>query len=913
MTLRRRFILQLAPIISALLFAACSGGDTPTSTAGTPGATVTTVDPSATAEANSVSPYSLPTRDVAFSVQVPAGTVGPVAVRVFGASQWEIVRSVVLTQAGGDTWTATVPLEEGALARYVYDRGDLTDFESLVARREAAAPGLEMIWRIIQVGPELTEVHDTVATWTDAPSDPSVGSVSGVVNDAVTGLPVMDAEIGVAGMHTATDFDGRYRLDGVVAGEHLVTVHRGSGDYQAASLPVTVRTGADARSTFEVAPARAITIQIQTVLPEDFPAGAVVKLYGTAWQTGGQYYTAPDEPNGLAIPLASPVRGRETERVQFALNLYEGQSVTYRYTLAGPGLSSEQQMDGDQTARSFVASRAARTRTDQIDAFRPSGATEVVLRTRVPDNTPPDVPVQFVMGPGHWMVPDGNGQWSTVLYGKPGEVLDYALRLGDAVTAGADASDDAPDGKRTLEVPPTDTAYGITVTDWVGRPGIPFLEKDGLAEVRFRISVAAGTTNSGSVLTLIGTGDLEAGVVLSAAAGDPTLYEGTATLPAGAYSFNIEREGGGAESSISVLEPEFTVAFAEETIDSWVSGWAGELPNVVSRDERFQGGYYLPDFWSPGFAALTSSTTDALEGRSTALAALSSIWSYGRTQPEPFVENRALLAPSVATPRDALLQQAADARRNKVPLVLAPQFNMEMTPDGSSLAGPKSQAWLDAWLIEAERVWLWNAEVADDINADILLLPRPTFHVFDQSGWFPSQQSFDAFDRRLIELIAEVRERFHGQILVHGGETGMDAPGAADLVGVTTFDTGHPSLGASASVAQWRAAYDALFASRLDPIHDAWERPVFIYQLQAPSTPSAGDPTGEYQQARQLEGMLQALADRTWVVGALSWSYEMIEVPAIAGDGVRGRLAEAVLQKHYELFNPEDVAAKTSG
>ncbi len=920
---RRLPTARIAPValtlIVALLLAACSGGDpvaTPTATVpAAPSGSTATADPTATPEVSSVAPYALPTREVPFTVQLPAGTTGPVSVRVFGVSEFEIARSVALSQADGDRWTGSVPLEEGALVRYAYDRGTLEDFPSFIERREAPALALDTTWRIIHVAPDLAEVNDTVAMWADERATVPSGSVSGVITDSVTGDPVMDAEVSVTGMHTATDYDGSYRFSGVAAGEHVVTVHRATGDYKAISTPVTVRAGAEAAASLAVEPARRVTVQIQAIIPEDMPAGATVKVYGNAWQLGGHFYTAPGQPEGLRLPVGRAVRGRETERVQFAFDLYEGQPVSYRYTLAGPGLSSELRLDGEQAPRSFIASRASRVRVDEIEAFRPADQTEVVLRAEVPANTPEGVPIQFVMGPGHWMTEDEDGAWSTVLYGRPGDTLTYALRLGDDVEAGADSSAGAPLGRRTIEIPEADTALAVAVTDWVGRPGVAALADGELAEVEFRVTVPASTTDGDSTLRLVGTGELGEGIDLTVVPGTPTLYVGSASLPAGNYIYDVRRMPADPDGDpIPSAHPRnLEISLVEHVVNDWVSGWSAEIPNVQPRDDRFRGGYYLPDFWSPGFEALTRSTIDVIEERPNALAALSSVWSYGQVRPEPTVESRSLFAPSVATPLEALVEQAAEARRGEVPVILAPQFNPEMTADGASLGGPKSQQWIDAWLREAERLWLWNAEVADAINADILLLPGPTFHVFDQPSAFPSTESFEDFDQSLIALIGEVRDRYDGRLLISGGQTTLEAPGLADVVGVTTFDTGHPALAATATVDQWRVAYEALFDTRLDPIHDAWERPIFLYQLQVPSTPSPGDPTGEFAQARQLEGLLQALSNRTWIVGALSWSYGMIEVPDLATDSLRGRLAEAVLSKHYELFNPADISAITMG
>jgi len=916
MTLRRLVSLFVVPAALALVMAACSGAEDPVPTA-TPVSLLPTAtpDPTATPEVSPIAPYSLSTRDVPFTVALPEGTTGPVFVRVFGVSQWEIARSAELTEGSDGAWTASIALEEGALIRYAYNRGDLDDLESLTDRREAPAIGLATTWRIIHVAAELTEVRDTVAMWADSPTEAPTGSVTGVVTDAMSGLPVLDAEVSVAGVHSATDFDGGFRFDGIAAGEHLVTVHRATGDYHAASKAVTVRSDSSTAAVFEVDPARPITVQIQAILPEDVPADAVVKIYGNAWQAGGHFNTAPGQPEGLRLPVARSVRGREGERVQIALDLHEGQAVSYRYTLAGPGLSGEWRFDGEQAPRSFIASRANRVRVDEIDAFRPTDAVEVILRADVPDNTPVNVPLQFVMGPGHWMTETDDGKWSTVLYGQPGDLLTYAVRLGDDLEAGADASLEAIGGSRSVEVPEVDTAFGIGVTAWVGRASASALADGELAEVQFRVSVPAGTTDGAETLRLIGDRELRDGIELTPVAGAPTLYLGAVGLPPGNYTYEIwqDPDEAGGDPLISADVRSLEVSLSKHVVNDWVTGWSGEVPNIRPRELRFQGGYYLPDFWSPGFAALTRSTAEFLESRGEVPIALSSVWSYGQVRPTPIVESRPLFASSVATPLEALNEQAAEARRSGLPVILAPQFNPEMTPEGASLAGPKSQEWIDAWLAEAERLWLWNASVADEINAEILVLPGPTFHTFDQPSSFPSDASFEDFDGALIALLARVRERYDGRLLLSGAQTDLEAPGMADLVGVTSFDIGHPSLSAFASVEQWRAGYEALYLSKLDPIHDAWELPIFIYQLQVPSTPSADDPSGEFAQARQLEGMLQALANRPWVVGALSWSYSMIEAPELAGDSIRGRLAEAVLSKHYELFNPADIAALTLG
>jgi hypothetical protein len=900
-----------AVIVAGLALIGCGGDD------GDPGATpaIGSLLPTSTSTAEAdpadlTPPYSLRTRDVPVAVTLPAGTTGPVWLRVFGLADWDIVRSVELTEGPDDLWTATVPLEDGALVHYAYDRGDLDDFDSLAARREAPATALDTTWRVVLVDDDLTALRDTVAMWTDARFSPATGSIEGIVTDSERGEPVVDAEVAIAGIHTATDYDGRFRLDGIPAGEQRLTVYRLNGDHRPAGRPVTIAPSTPAELALALDPARPMTVTLKAVLPADTPPDATIKVAGTAWQAGGGYLGAPGQADALRLPVAQRVLTEEGEYALLRLELYEGQSLFYRYTLAAPGLAQEVRLDADEPPRSLIAARSSRTRLEYIDAWRYDGQVTLTVRAEVPDNTPAGVPVQFVMGPGHWMSPTEDGAWLTTIVANPGDRLTYALRLGDSVEAGADASADAPEGLRTLVIPDADATATVTVTGWVGRPGVPAIAQGESGAVTFRVTIPAGTVD-GHPLRIVGSGALGDGVDLTPVPGHPTLYQGAATLPEGRYTYEIWRVGP-PEDLPAALSRQLHVAYTEQTVNTWVGGWVGEVPNTQPRDLRFVGGYYLPDLWSSGFAATTPSTladVATLDG----FAVLSSVWSYGQIRPTPVLEPRAVYAGSVATPLEALRDQAADARRAGVPIMLAPQFNMELSPGGlSALSGPKDQAWLDAWLLEAERLWLWNADLADDLGADLLLLPGPTFHVFDQPGLFPSNDSFEAFDAAVAALVARVRERYDGRVVISGGVRSMTAPAQADLIGVTTFDTGHPALAPSTTVAQWTAAYDALFEARLDPIHDTWEQPVFFYSLHVPSQPSPGDPTGEEAQARQLEGLLQALSTRTWVVAIAAWSYDMIEAPALPSDGFRGRLAEAVLAKHYALFNPADIAAYTA-
>jgi hypothetical protein len=180
-------------------------------------------------------------------------------------------------------------------------------------------------------------------------------------------------------------------------------------------------------------------------------------------------------------------------------------------------------------------------------------------------------------------------------------------------------------------------------------------------------------------------------------------------------------------------------------------------------------------------------------------------------------------------------------------------------------------------------------------------LPGYCFHVFspvDDTAEYARE-----FDRNMAALVQKVRGVFKGKLIINGGISDFAFPGFADWMGVTTYDIGHPELPYNASVDDWKAAYEALFARSIDQVYQRWSKPVILYTVHTPSVPGDPDPTGQAAQARRLEGLFQALKGRAWVIGTLSWAYSMVDAPLRGDGGVRGQPAEAVLAKYYGLLS----------
>ncbi len=194
------------------------------------------------------------------------------------------------------------------------------------------------------------------------------------------------------------------------------------------------------------------------------------------------------------------------------------------------------------------------------------------------------------------------------------------------------------------------------------------------------------------------------------------------------------------------------------------------------------------------------------------------------------------------------------------------------------------------------------AAAAAAAGIEAMLLPGHCFHVFPWEGHIGNPDVEAAFDLRVAAMIDDVRQVYPGLLIVSGSAPQFDFPTLADLVGVTTYDTGHPDLPYDATVEEWTAAYDSLFADTVDPRWQRWHRPVLFYTVHVPVHPEDPAPATGIVQARQLEAIFRAIETRPWVAGVLSWSYDWVDHPQAPSDGVRARLGEAVLAKHYAML-----------
>ncbi len=830
------------------------------------------------------SPISLPKRPVTFRVSVPENTPenDPVFLTIMDITGGESER-LRMKDLGNGIFETQAEVLDKALVRYTYDRFEYKDICCLAeVTRESLGESFNLQYRLLLTDSDIDHVTDTIPVWADLRESFVEGEITGTVVDADTGEPVFDADVSISGVHVGTRVDGTFKVTRLPAGDHTVIVHSDTGDFLPVQKIVALGSGESIAAVFEVSSTTLVPVSFDVLLPDSTPEGAWVKIAGNVNALGGRigHPSRPMTPDNFFIPLLE--RDGNTASGEFMLP--EGAFIEYFYTIGPIGVTQARAAQGRTVYRSFRVGEESDSRSDRVEFWNNEGWPLVSLNVIPPANTPDDAKITLNMGPSSWLERRDDGTYSTVLgTGPEGSEMRYRYILGDSFD-GIDASPEAVDGFRTLVAPAKNEVVTHVVTRWIGQPDPSARREDGSLSVKFRVSVPPETPAGGEIFVSGNRPALGSGIRMEPHSGNPWIYEADIVFGHdGPLAYKYELRSEGSES----LGRSINTNFDGQVVNDWVASWPG-LTREVETHENFVKGIYTPDFFSNNFIGLSESTFPRIVEHEGSAVVVSSVWSYGQSQPVPTLEYRGVHAGTVATPLELALEQAQIAHDEGLEVFFGPQFNMEQAPGGFEVYnGPKSDEWWTEWLKLADEMWTWQATVAELIDAEYMMVPGPLFHVYEYIDK-PSDDPFIInFEAEQTRLMAKIREIFSGKLIVSGSNTNYDFPGLADFNGVTTYDTGLPELPADTTVAEYIEYYEGRFIERVDPIYEKWGNPVFFYTVHAPAVPTADDPSVELAQANAIEAIFQVIADRPFINGSLSWAYDMIDAPLVPTDGIR--------------------------
>ena len=516
------------------------------------------------------------------------------------------------------------------------------------------------------------------------------------------------------------------------------------------------------------------------------------------------------------------------------------------------------------------------------------------LRVTVPVNTTKGAPVFLRMGPSHAMTQVDEFEWVVALGSyPPGSEIQYSFRLGNDLVGGDGTPGLGPNGRRTVIVPDGPAEIPVTVMNWENLTEPTGRDESGRIPIQFYLSVPS-TTPSSSDIRLVSE-EAELDIAMTQVEDNPSLYGAAAAIDdAGLLSYRYVLESDGSESELKQV----VIEYGGQQVSDWIISWDG-TPSAQPRDE-WMSGIYVMDYWSHPFLEETPATYDRLTAHNGEWVTITSGWDFGRFEPTPTLEPRNLEASAGGIELEDIRAQAAIAREYGLHIFLAPQMNLESL-DGwqQMIVTTYDWEWWQAWLDEAEKLWMWNALVAEEIDAEVLQIPGWVFHVFPWKDQIYHGDHAEEFDQRIQEIIGNIREVYSGKLMINGVRHEWEFTALADYIGYTTLDIQDPEMPADATLDEWVAAYEQRFADFLDPEWEFWGKPVLLYQYSVSPQPSDSDPRGHMRQAAATEAIFRAIESRTYIAGAFNWAYQMIDAPLEDGVTLRGRVGEAVQAKWY--------------
>ncbi|MGV8025257.1 MAG: carbohydrate-binding module family 20 domain-containing protein [Anaerolineaceae bacterium] len=703
-----------------------------------------------------------------------------------------------------------------------------------------------------------------------------------------------------------------------------MTVLTTLGDHKYTSQEVSVNPDETSPVNFELEAAKKVLVTFNVETPADTPNNASVKLSGNVFQMG----LYPDSELNYGFTRWSPSRQILMEAVSensftTTVELYEGSYIQYDYTLVGyPDLGDEKTSSGESVFRSFIVGTKDETRDESIAAWKNPNQFALTFNVTVPANTPSDAIVYIDLG-GPYLAMDrvSEKQWTLTFFEYPDNTFNYRYFHSNGPMEMELFEPDDTNTYRTVTVANGDTTLNDTVAQWKWYPAVGEAGAGAPINVTFRVTVPLNTPTEDTIYLVgdsvaLGSGQDDAAVPMTQVATNPWLWEATVPFDAttGVTYHYTRGDSATSESETRTLN----IAYNGQTANDAVVSWA-DLPNSVSRD--FISAIYPDDLWDPAYLSLYESTLSRIQSLGADTIVLSSVWSYGQVDPLPEIESRPIKAYSVFTPTEDLITTVEMAHSVGMKVFILPQFNMEMTAGGETIGEAHSNEWWDQWLLEAEKFYLYNAKIAEQTGAEMLLLPGPVFQAFPGKSGFEDGSYISVFDQKMMDLIGEVREQYSGLILISGAQSSLyDFPGLADYVIITPFDMGTDlNVSSNASVQQIKSAFERILDKKASPIFEKYNKPVLV-QITYPSVDGAADGAlGDapwdvndpstvvdvIEQANIYEGFFQAVLDRPWIAGTFDYSYHYFDLSEDETPSIRAKPAEAVVSKYYRAFEQQ--------
>lgn len=315
----------------------------------------------------------------------------------------------------------TLPFRLGSFLKYRFIKG----LAPII--NETNAIGEPIAYRFYWVRGNNTIV-DRVATWSEKEYNGPTGRLQGIAIDS-NNEPISNALINIAGNQTVTGSDGKFFINAIIPGTHILSVFSVDGKYQPFQQEAIIEDGAVTPAIITLSETKWVNITFTVKSPEN-SAGLPLRIVGDMGILGN---TFSDLYNGArVIASRAPIMSYQNDgSYTLTLSLPSGYDVGYRYTLGDGFWNADYKSDGNFQVRHLIIPEHDIKIEDVIETWSlPNRNHPISFTVAIPASTPVNDHISIQINEFGWssplpMWPLGNNQWYFILHNPP---LDFTYR-----------------------------------------------------------------------------------------------------------------------------------------------------------------------------------------------------------------------------------------------------------------------------------------------------------------------------------------------------------------------------------------------------------------------------------------------------------------------------------------------------
>ena len=317
-----------------------------------------------------------------------------------------------LTYQPDGSFAGMLMLPENSVLRYRYV------MTAPIEDMERKADGTPVGYRIAFVQKNAV-FNDVVSGWSTSPYVGQTAKLNGIVHDSTSNQPLPDVLINIAGYQTFTDMTGRFVLNDLPVGVHVLSAVSIDGSHMTFQQQANLVADLSTPAVIQMSPLPKITVTFILEPPTE-AIGAPIRIAGNYAQTGGIYADTSQGSFASRMPLLTR---NEDGTYSIQLSLYAGSVFRYKYTLGNGFINAERDKNSGLVLRSIVLPDQDVTIRDKVDTWRVEGQNPTTIIAQTPESTPPgdSVSIQFITNHAHQpipMWPMGEHQWMFIFFGS---------------------------------------------------------------------------------------------------------------------------------------------------------------------------------------------------------------------------------------------------------------------------------------------------------------------------------------------------------------------------------------------------------------------------------------------------------------------------------------------------------------